>query len=198
MAPTRGYITVVTGLPRSGTSMMMQMLEAGGITALVDDLRPPDRHNPGGYHEYQRVTRLASDQDWLPEAQGKVVKMVYRLLYELPREFDYRVVWMRRRLDEVTASQDAMLLDTAPAQAASMDPTQVIDAFSRQLDEFGEWLGRQPNKRSRVVDYNAILEDPRPSIAAVHRFLDGRLDVAAMERVVDPALYRQRSRQPCG
>src|SRR5690349_18862446 len=96
---SRNYVTVVTGVPRSGTSLMMQMLEAGGISALTDNQRPPDIHNPRGYFEYDLVKRIAQDASWMEAARGKAVKIIYRLLPHLPPEFEYRVVFMDRDLD---------------------------------------------------------------------------------------------------
>src|SRR5229473_1246199 len=105
----RDYVTVVTGMPRSGTSLMMQMLEAGGITALADDRRPADIHNPQGYFEYEPVTRIARDASWLEAARGKAVKIIYRLLPHLPADFGYRIVFMDRNLSEIFMSQRDML-----------------------------------------------------------------------------------------
>src|SRR2546428_1479705 len=103
------FITIVSGLPRSGTSMMMRMLDAGGLPVLVDNIRKADDDNPYGYYEFEPVKRLSSDSSWLREARGKAFKMVYALLYELPKDYDYRVIVMQRKMDEIIASQRAML-----------------------------------------------------------------------------------------
>ena len=105
----RTFVTIVSGLPRSGTSLAMQMLRAGGITLLTDRVRPPDEDNPRGYHEFEPVRQTARDPAWLKAAQGKAVKMVFRLLYDLPPDYTYRVVLMTRKLEEVVASQRVML-----------------------------------------------------------------------------------------
>src|SRR6516162_10352886 len=102
-------ITIVSGLPRSGTSMMMRMLEAGGMPILSDNIRRADADNPNGYYEFEPVKHLSQDSSWLRDAYGKAVKMVYRLLYELPLEHKYKVLMINRRIEEVVASQDAML-----------------------------------------------------------------------------------------
>jgi hypothetical protein len=109
MNQTRSFVTIVSGLPRSGTSLLMQMLRAGGMPVLADDARPPDTDNPAGYLEYAPVLRTATDANWVAAAPGHAVKVIYALLRHLPRGFAYRVLWMRRDLDEVIASQQAML-----------------------------------------------------------------------------------------
>jgi hypothetical protein len=118
---TENFITIVSGLPRSGTSMMMQMLAAGGMPALADNLRQADEDNPRGYYEFERVKEVATDSSWLDEAEGKAVKMVYRLLYDLPADRSYRVIFMIRSLDEVIASQQVMLERSGTASDALDD-----------------------------------------------------------------------------
>ena len=97
-------ITIVSGLPRSGTSLMMQMLEAGGMPVLTDGIRDADEDNPRGYYELEAVKRTKDDPAWLHGAPGKVVKMIYLLLYDLPTTYNYRIIFMRRPLSEVVAS----------------------------------------------------------------------------------------------
>jgi hypothetical protein len=190
----RDFVTIVAGLPRSGTSMMMRMLEAGGIPALVDDHRPSDRHNPAGYYEFQRVKRLPADTDWLAEAVGKAVKIVYLLLYRLPIGYDYRVILMQRRLEEVIASQDAMLEATnASGVSPGRSSEELMEAFRHHLRDLDTWLRRQPNFAVQTLDYNAIVHDPMPSLELVDAFLGGGLDRGTMASVLDPTLYRQRS-----
>ena len=93
----RDVVTIVSGLPRSGTSMMMKMLEAGGIELLIDRVRVADADNPKGYYEFERVKQIETDQAWLPEAQGKAVKMISALLRHLPADCRYRIIFMERR-----------------------------------------------------------------------------------------------------
>src|SRR5450631_3290382 len=123
--PVRSYVTIVSGMPRSGTSLMMRMLEAGGLPALTDGRRAADAHNPHGYFEDERARRLAQDSSWMGEAGGKAVKIVYRLLPNLPQHLDSRVVFMDRNLEEVFASQQDMLLSTE-APAAAQDRNRTI------------------------------------------------------------------------
>ena len=188
---TEPYITIVSGLPRSGTSMMMQMLAAGGVPALVDNVRQPDEDNPRGYYEFERVKQVESDSSWLDEAEGKVVKMVYRLLYDLPPDHAYRVIFMTRDLNEVIASQQVMLERHGKANEP-VDNTRLVEIYRRQLQEVMSWLHGQPNFAVLSVDYHGALSDPRQVVQHLDDFLDGRLDTDAMLRIPDQTLYRER------
>jgi hypothetical protein len=183
------FITIVSGLPRSGTSMMMQMLAAGGIPALADNLRVADEDNPRGYYEFERVKQVSEDASWL--AEGKAVKMVYRLLYDLPPDRVYRVIFMTRALDEVIASQEVMLERHGNA-SDRLDDARLAEVYRRQLQEVMTWLHAQPNFSVLSVDYHDVLRDPEQAIKQLNRFLDGRLHVDAMLQVPDWSLYRQR------
>ncbi len=184
-------VTVVSGLPRSGTSLMMQMMAAGGIPALTDGIRTPDEDNPRGYYEFEAVKRTRQDPTWLMASHGKVVKMVYRLLYDLPREYEYRVLFLRRDLSEVLASQKKMLRRLGKDPDAVPDD-QMEDLFRKQLADFDRWIAGRSNFSLLDVDYTNMVVDPRPSCEKINRFLDNRLDVEAMIRAVDPNLYRNR------
>jgi hypothetical protein len=185
-------ITIVSGLPRSGTSMMMRMLEAGGIPVLIDNIRQPDEDNPAGYYEFEQVKQLRENTQWLQGARGKTVKMVYRLLYDLPSQFDYRVIFMRRNLDEVLASQQKMLERKGKADGAVTDE-EMSRLYRQQLDRFDSWIVTQPNFALLDVSYNEILRDPRQPVTQVVDFLGGDLKTEEMLRVVDPQLYRNRA-----
>jgi len=191
MAKLRKFVTIVSGLPRSGTSMMMRMIDAGGIPALTDNLRAADDDNPRGYFEFEPVKRTKEDPSWLALAEGKVVKMVYRLLYDLPADREYRVVFMQRNLAEVIASQNVML-DRQGKSAGPLSDEKLMGLFQVELSKADQWLRAQPNFRLLYVNYNAALQDPQPAVRAVNEFLGGDLDTQAMLRVVEPALYRQR------
>jgi hypothetical protein len=184
-------ITIVSGLPRSGTSMMMQILAAGGMPVLTDDLRPPDEDNPRGYFEFERVKQVKEDASWLPEAQGKAVKMVYRLLYDLPDGFEYRVIFMTRKLEEVIQSQDEML-QRHGKQDSRLSEEQLRDIYERQLSEAKRWLADHRNYEVLYVDYLDVVENPTRMIDDINTFLGGRLDREAMLTVPDAALYRNR------
>lgn len=185
------FVTIVSGLPRSGTSMMMRMLEAGGLPVLVDNLRAADDDNPRGYYEFEPVKKTKEDPSWLREAPGKVVKMVYRLLYDLPADYSYRVVFMRRKLEEVLASQQVMLSRMGKAGGA-LEDEQAAALFRSQLTKYEQWVARQPNFAVLDVSYNDLLESPAEPARQINAFLGGTLDEAAMRQVVEPQLYRNR------
>ena len=184
-------ITIVSGLPRSGTSMMMRMLEAGGVPALIDNIRTADEDNPRGYYEFEPVKKTKEDPSWLNTAGGKVVKMVYRLLYDLPASHTYWIIFMRRNLDEVIASQDVMLARRGRG-GSDMTKEKLVALFDKQLGDFDEWVRKQPNFKMLYVSYNETMQDPRPTVRALNEFLGGKLNTAAMEKVIEPQLYRQR------
>jgi len=185
-------VTIVSGLPRSGTSMMMRMLDAGGLPALTDHVRKADADNPRGYFEFEPVKKTKEDPSWLDQAGGRAVKMVYRLLYDLPPGREYRIIFMRRRIEEVVASQDVML-SRRGRQGGDLSHEKLVGLFEQQLAEFDAWAGRQPSFKVLYVSYNDTLANPAATVQAVNAFLGGGLDVAAMSRVVEPELYRQRS-----
>lgn len=188
-------LTIVSGLPRSGTSMMMRMIDAAGIPALTDNVRRADEDNPRGYFEYEPVKQTKQDPSWLNTAGGRVVKMVYRLLYDLPPGRRYRVIFMRRNLSEVVASQDVML-SRRGREGGDLTKQKLIGLFEQQLAEFDAWIRRQPNFEIMYVNYNEALEDAAATVKTVNEFLGGGLDTAAMSKVIEPSLYRQRADSP--
>ena len=188
----RDYIIVVSGLPRSGTSMMMKMLEAADVPILTDNLRTADEDNPKGYYEFERVKKLEDgDSAWLTEAQGKAVKVIAALLPQLPTAYRYRILFMRRAMPEVLASQREMLVRRGE------DPNRISDEeltklFEKHLQRIDAWLAAQPHMKRLDVDYNQLLANPMPQVEAINRFLDDSLDEEKMVGVIDPDLYRQR------
>ncbi len=188
------WITVVSGLPRSGTSLMMQTLAAGGIPPLTDATRAADASNPRGYLELEAVKRLKLDRAWLPQARGKAVKIIHLLLPELaggPEGLEYRVVMMRRPVAEVVASQRAMLARQGKASAAVPD-AQLEKLFADQFARVERWLEGRPDFTVCAVDYPTLVSAPTETAARLNAFLGGGLDEAAMARAVDPALYREK------
>lgn len=185
-------VTIVSGLPRSGTSLMMRMLEAGGLPTLVDGIRQADADNPRGYYEYEPVKRVREDASWLKEARGKVVKMVYLLLYDLPEDYCYRVVFMNRSMEEVIASQKAMLRRQG-IEGGGLTDTQLAMAYAGQLQKLHVWLQKQHHIDVLQVRYNEIVTTPKEPASRIARFLDCGLDIEAMVQMVDPLLYHQRS-----
>jgi hypothetical protein len=189
----RDYVTVVSGLPRSGTSVMMQMLVAGGLAPLSDGARTADEDNPRGYLELEAVKRTRQDPSWLAAAAGKVVKVIHLLLRDLPADRQYRVIFLRRSVAEVVASQRAMLARSG-RQGANLPDDKLAAVFEAQVRETEGWLARQPNFRLLAVEHRDLIQRPAEMARAVNEFLGGGLDEAAMAAVVDPALYRQRAR----
>jgi hypothetical protein len=190
--PRRDFITVVCGVPRSGTSLVMQMLGAGGMPLLTDGVRGADVHNPRGYFEYEPAKRLRSDASWVSEAQGKAVKLVHAVVSLLPAEFSYRLLLVRRDLREVVASQQAMLGERYDPDAGP-SPARLVEIFGAQLAELERWLAARPEFRVSNLEHRSLLEDPKPVAAEMAGFLGGGLDVGAMVAAVDPALQRRRA-----
>jgi hypothetical protein len=186
-----GWITVVSGLPRSGTSLIMQMLAAGGLPVLTDGLRAADEDNPQGYFELDAVKRTRSDPRWVPLAAGKAVKVVHLLLRDLPPEFQYRLILMRRDLREVLASQRAML-DRLGRPGAQLSEGRLAAIYAAQLEGVREWLHTQGGFRVLEVDYSECLAHPDETAWRIGKFLEVPLDRAAMAAAVDPSLRRQR------
>jgi hypothetical protein len=182
-------IIIVSGLPRSGTSLMMQMLAQSGFEAVTDHIRTADTDNPRGYYELEKVKKIKEDASWLPETRGKVFKMVSQLLFDLPSSEHYRVIFMERDLDEMLVSQEKMLerlnRPAAPREA-------VKGAFGRHLEKLHDWLARQEHIRVLRVDYRELVEHPDLMARRVNVFLGGKGDVEAMAAAVDPSLYRNR------
>jgi len=188
----RDYLTIVSGLPRSGTSMMMRMIEAGGIAALIDNIRKADDDNPQGYYEFEPVKKTKQDPSWVSGAAGRVVKMVYRLLYDLPEGYNYRVIFMRRRLDEVIKSQEVMLERSGKSGGALPDE-KLKEMFRAEMTRCETWMRERPNFEHVNIDYNEMLAEPAGLVAKLNEFLGGDLNTQAMCAVIDPSLYRQRS-----
>jgi len=181
----REYVTIVSGMPRSGTSLVMQMLRAGGMPLLTDERRLPDAHNPRGYFEYEPVKRLAADSSWVKAARGQAVKIIYRLLPHLPRDVSYRVLFMERDLAEVFESQQVMLRSKNDP-AALQDREQILSALARELVDVSEWLARRANMLALTVPYAEVVRNPVEWSREISNFLDG-LDESAMTAAVDPA-----------
>ena len=186
-------ITIVSGLPRSGTSLLMQMLTAGGLTPVSDGERRPDIDNPKGYLEWERIKQLPKDPSLIDEAEGKVVKVISQLLFSLPHGHDYRVIFMQRPLPEVMASQDEMLRRRGTYDAA-VDQTAVVNAFRDHLYKIHSWLSSQPHIAVLRLGYHDVLHRPKESSEKIKDFLGVELNLEAMTRQVDQSLYRQRKK----
>ena len=188
----RTFVTIVSGLPRSGTSMMMQMLAAGGLEAMTDEVRQADDDNPKGYFEFEPVKKTKDDPSWLAGAGGKVVKMIYRLLYDLPADREYRVIFMRRNIEEILESQSIML-ERRGQDGAKLTPEQLAKAFQKEVDTFDAWIADQDSFSILNVSYKSAIKDPMAAAERINAFLGGDLNAAAMAGTIDPDLYRNRA-----
>jgi hypothetical protein len=186
-----GTITIVSGLPRSGTSLMMQMLEAGGMEMLTDSIRKADKNNPRGYYEFEKVKDLDKDNSWLNLSQDKVVKVVSLLLFHLPDNKNYKMIFMKRNQSEILASQQAMLDHLQIKEAGGQDE-KLAEEYRNHLQKLEKWLGQQNPIDVLYISYNDIIQNPGKNANKVKHFLARDLNVEAMTRVVDSSLYRQR------
>ncbi len=186
-------VVLVSGLPRSGTSMLMQMLEKGGMPIVTDKLRTPDEDNPKGYHEFERIKEIdkGTDKSWLKNYRGQVIKTISFLLQDLPLDLNYQVLFMRRNLDEVLRSQNKMLERKGAADRGAPDE-KMRKNFESHLQKVCWRLNHTPNFRVLYLDYPAVVENPAREARRINEFLGGKLDVDAMARGVESSLYRNR------
>lgn len=189
----QSFVTIVSGLPRSGTSMMMKVLEAGGLPVLTDNIRSADDDNPKGYYEYERVKKLPEgDIAWLAEAQGKVVKVISALLEYLPQDYSYRVIFMHRNVKEILASQKKML-ERSGKPTDKVSDEKLADMYQKHLAKVESWLAAQPNVTILYINYNTIMQDPLSHLREVNQFLGNSLSEDKMAGMIDPSLYRQKA-----
>ena len=185
-------VVIVSGLPRSGKSMMMKMLEAGGQAILTDNLREADANNPKGYYEFERVKNMKDgDLAWMSEAVGKVVKIVTGLIMFLPSGYNYKIIFMRRDLNEILSSQKKML-GRLGKEDDNIPDDKMAKVYEEHLKEVRGWLIRQPNIETLYVNYNSMVKDPTEALNKINDFLGGGMDVSVMSAVVDKELYRER------
>lgn len=185
-------VTIVSGLPRSGTSMMMEMLEKGGFELLTDSVREADKDNPKGYYEYERVKQLPEDTEWLQKAEGKAVKVLGELIKHLPGDYEYNIVFMERNLEEIIESQTKMLKRKGedPDDISKEELRETFKDYRRILKQ---QISSSPNMEVIYVNYNDIMSHPEPVIESISAFFDGQLDTDSMLSVIDEELYRNRS-----
>ncbi|MFP4502428.1 MAG: sulfotransferase family protein [Candidatus Hydrogenedentota bacterium] len=183
----RNTSVIVSGLPRAGTSMLMRMLAAGGMPLLTGEHRTADADNPHGYFEYAPVKRLRDDASWLPEARGKAVKVISFLLPHLPPDEDYRLIYLRRAIPEVVASQRIML------ERQGIDPgddPRTAALLEKHVRHMEAWIPAQGHFACLMLEHRAVIEKPQHAAAVINDFLGRGLDVASMTAAVDPALHR--------
>jgi hypothetical protein len=186
-------IIVVSGLPRSGTSMTMKMLAEGGIPLVTDGVRAADDSNPEGYYELEKVKELetAPDLSWLNQARGKAVKIISFLLPHLPETLDYRVLFMHRDLHEVIASQNKMLVKRGEPTGA--DDDRMLTLFADHVKKITQLIATRPCFDIIDIDHHDVLRQPREQATRMNDFLGGGLDVERMAAAVDQRLYRNRA-----
>lgn len=188
-------IILVSGLPRSGTSMMMKMLEAGGLPIMTDNVRTADSDNPKGYYEYERVKDLDKpnqSKDWMKEARGKAIKIISVLLSELPDENFYQIIFMLRSLDEVLASQNKMLKHRNEEDKKGAEDEKMKMNYEKHLRKIEVNVFDKSNVAVLNVDYSQVINKPQECALAVNSFLDINMNVSDMAGVVDENLYRNR------
>ena len=183
-------ITIVSGLPRSGTSMMMRMLEAGGMDLVVDNVRKADEDNPVGYFEFEQVKKIKEDISWLDGVRGRAVKMVSELLRHLPAHNRYKVIFMRRDMQEMLKSQRTML--ERKGVKDSINDEEMARFFQKHVADIEEWLRKQPHIDVLYINYNDAVKEPLKSARQVNAFLANTLNADKMAAAVDGLLYRNR------
>jgi len=185
-------IIVVSGLPRSGTSLMMKMLEAAGLELLVDNKRKADQDNPKGYYELEAVAQMKDKgTNWVAEAPGKAVKVVAPLLKYLPAEYAYKVLFMRRAMPEILASQKQMLTRRGK-DAEAVPDAAMAQIFDKQLAEVLKWMSENGSTEYIEIPFSELVAGNMQILESILKFLDLEMDMNAMAQIADPELYRQR------
>ncbi|MFT6337202.1 MAG: tetratricopeptide (TPR) repeat protein [Saprospiraceae bacterium] len=188
----KGSITIVSGLPRSGTSLMMQMLETSDLEIFTDKERTPDDNNPKGYYEHEVVKLLQTNKRWIPKANKEVVKVIAQLLKHLPMNFRYQVIFMQRNLHEVIQSQQEMLIRNGKKIKTDVLPLQLLESYNKTLKEVNDWADKQPNVNIKYVQYADVINNPFMESMKINDFLEGVLKPEKMVSAVDQNLYRMR------
>ncbi len=184
-------ITIVSGLPRSGTSMMMQILESGGMKVVTDNIRKANEDNPHGYYEYEKVKKIKEDTGWLKESRGKAFKMVSQLLYDLPSDENYKVIFMKRKMNEILASQSKMLERMGGSRDGTSD-AKMGEFFNKHLLKIIDWIEVRKYIDVLYIDYNDLLTNPDEHIKTLNQFLNYKLNEGKAVKVIDSSLYRNR------
>ncbi|MEH6534804.1 MAG: alkaline phosphatase family protein [Psychroserpens sp.] len=184
----KDQIVIVSGLPRSGTSLMMQMLDKGGLEALTDSNRQADESNPRGYLEYDPVMALHKDNSWLDKAQNKSLKVVAPLLKFLDPKFRYKVIFMNRDLNEVVKSQQKMI-----GRDVETFPVKLFETYKKHLKQVEDWKDKEPSVELIYVDYKDALNDTNTAVKKVISFIGKEMNEEDMESCVDKTLYRNKN-----
>ena len=186
-------ITVVSGLPRSGTSLILQMLKKGGMEILTDNVRKADDSNLRGYYEFEKVKSLRTNRRWLADADRKAVKIIAQLLNFLPANYEYAIIFVERDIREILMSQQRMLATMGQKNAAN--PEILSQTFTKQLDNVKTWIARKNNMKSCHVSYRDLIQAPLAGAKQIGDFLNSDLDIREMASAIDKNLYHQRVKQ---
>ncbi|MBI3737368.1 sulfotransferase domain-containing protein [Candidatus Sumerlaeota bacterium] len=187
-------VIIVSGLPRSGTSMMMKMLEAGGLKPVTDGQRSADEDNPKGYYEFEQVKTLdkPGDKSWLGQYRGRVIKIISFLLKDLPLDLNYSVIFMKRNIEEILASQNKMLHRRGETGPEGVDDRKMAKNYEAHLRKTDYLMRTTPNFKTLYIDYKEALENPTETARRIGAFLGRELDLARMAETTDKQLYRNR------
>jgi len=185
-------VIIVSGLPRSGTSLMMQIMQAAGVSLLIDKHRPADENNPLGYFEYDAVKKLPENSEWLRKAGDKAVKIISHLLFYLPDDLEYKIIFMRRNLKEVVQSQNEMLERTGKP-AGKLSDAELRRRFQNHLKEVGSWLAGKDNIITLDMDYANLINNSDDQITKLSEFLELAFPPGMMKTVIRNKLYRTRT-----
>ncbi|MFZ4740897.1 MAG: alkaline phosphatase family protein [Bacteroidales bacterium] len=183
----KGEIIIVSGLPRSGTSLMMQILNESGIKTLTDNIRKPDDNNPNGYFEFEKAKNIANDNSWLELAQGKVVKIISHGIQFLPQNFNYKIIFMQRDLNEIIKSQQKML-----NKSQSTFPTAIYNVFKNDLEKIKYWTEKEPNVEIIYVNFADLFSKNIQIVEDLSRFLNKPISVENINTVINHDLYRNK------
>jgi hypothetical protein len=184
-------ITVVTGIPRSGTSLMMQMLQAGGMQLLIDEHRRADASNPKGYFEFELVKHISKNSFWINNAEGKAVKIIIPHLFHVPLMHDYKILFMERKIEQIIKSQTIML-NRKNNNVTELENQKLATIFKKQLIVAKKWIKTQHRMRTLYISYNGLIEDRGFIVDKIIKFLEITLDKQGMLNTIDKNLYRQR------
>ena len=183
----KNQITIVSGLPRSGTSLMMQMLDYGGMDCLVDGKREADESNPKGYYEYEPVMSIYKDNSWMNKAQNKTVKIVAPLLNKIDEQYRYKIIFMTRDLNEILKSQQKMI-----GKIEDVFPVKLYNKFQKLLSNIEVWKKKEPGVELIYLDYKDVLDNPESTVTSIERFLGVPLNRLEMINCIDKKLYRTK------
>ena len=184
-------IYIVSGLPRSGTSMMMQMLIEGGLKPYTDNKRAADENNPKGYFEHEAVKNLAGNKKWLKDLKNKLVKIISHQLFYLPSKYNYKIIFMHRDIKEIILSQTKML-KKSNKKAAEAYPYSLEIQYKKNLSQVMEWANDNYNVSMIVIEYKDTIDSPEIVAGKINEFSDNKLDKNKMFKVVDKNLYRSK------